>query len=53
MVGLLLIDCWTCISCAMSFGFVRMLLYLPMRQSNEGVSVLLKIFLFIFLGLLS
>ena len=37
----------------MSSGFVRMLLYLSMRQSSGGVSLFLKIFLFIFLGLLS
>ena len=52
-MGRLLIDCWTWISCAISLGLVRMLLYLSMRQSSGGVSVFLKTLLFIFLGLLS
>ena len=52
-MGLLLSDCWEYITCAISSGFVRMLLNLSMRQSNGGVSLFLKIFLLIFLGLLS
>ena len=37
----------------MSSGLVRMLLYLSMMQSSGGDSFSLKIFLLIFLGLLS
>ena len=36
---MILIDCWTCISCAIYFGLVRMLSNLSIKQSNEGVSV--------------
>ena len=52
-MGLLLIDCWLCISLAMSVGFVSMLLFVSVMQSNGGVSWFLKTFLLIFLGLLS
>ena len=52
-MGLLLIDCWICISCAISFGFVRMLSNLSIRQSSEGLSLFLKTLRLIFLGFLS
>ena len=52
-VGLLLIDYCMCISLAMFSGLVRMLLFLSMIQSSGGVSWFLKIFLFIFFGLVS
>ena len=38
------------ISFAMSFGLVRMLLFLSIMQSNGGVSRFLNTFLFIFWG---
>ena len=52
-MGLLLIDCWLCISLAMSVGFVSMLLFASVMQSNGGDSWFLKTLLLIFLGLLS
>ena len=52
-VGLLLIDYCMCISLAMFSGLVGMLLFLSMIQSSGGVSWFLKIFLFIFFGLVS
>ena len=36
----------------MSSGFVRMLLFMSVMQSNGGVSTFLKTFLFIFFGLI-
>ena len=47
-VGLLLIDCWAYISLAISSGLVRMLLFLSIIQSNGGIYLFLKTFLFIF-----
>ena len=47
-------DCCICISFAMSFGLVRMLLFRSVMQSSGGVSKFLKIsFLFIYFGLIS
>ena len=46
-------DCCMCISFAISFGLVKMLLFLSVMQSSGGVSKFLKTFLFIFLGLIS
>ena len=46
-------DCCICISFAISFGLVKMLLFLSLMQSNGSVSRFLNIFLFIFLGLIS
>ena len=52
-VGRLLMDCWICISFAMSSRLVRMLLFWSVMQSSGGVSKFLKTFLFIFFGLVS
>ena len=49
-MGLLLIDCWLCISFVMSMGFVSMLLFTYVMQSNGDISWFLKIYLLIFLG---
>ena len=46
-------DCCICISFAISFGLVRMLLLRSIIQSNGGISKFLNTFLFIFLGLMS
>ena len=46
-------DCCICISFAMSFGLVRMLLFQLVMQSSGGVSNFLKTLLFIFFGLIS
>ena len=46
-------DCWMCISFAMSSGLVRILFCLSVIESRGEVSECLKIFLFIFLGLFS
>ena len=46
-------DCYVCISFAISSGLVRMLLFRSVMQSNGGVSRFLNTFLFIFLGLVS
>ena len=46
-------DCYICISFAMSSRLVRMLLFLLVMQSSGGVSKILKTFLFIFFGLIS
>ena len=53
MVGQLLMDFCIYISFAMSFGLVRMLVFLSIMQSSGGVSKILKTFLFIFFGLIS
>ena len=42
-------DCCICISFAMSFGLVKMLLFRSVMQSSGGVSRFLNTFLFIFL----
>ena len=47
-MGLLLVDCWLCISLAMSMGFVSMLLFASVIQSNGDVSWFLKTRLLIF-----
>ena len=46
-------DCCICISVAMSYGLVKMLLFWSIIQSNGGVSRFLNTFLFIFLELIS
>ena len=46
-------DCCICISFAISFGLVRMLLFRSIMQSNGSVSRFLNTFLFIFWGLIS
>ena len=48
---MLLIECWLCISLAMSVGFVSMLLFTSVMQSNGGVSWFLKTLLLIFWGI--
>ena len=50
IVGRLLMDCCTCISFAMFYRLVRMLLFQSVMQSSGGVSKFLKTFVFIFLG---
>ena len=45
-------DCCICISFAMSFGLVRMLLFLSLMRSSGGISRFSKKSLFIFLGLI-
>ena len=46
-------DCYVCISVAISSRLVRMLLFRSVMQSNDGVSRFLNTFLFILLGLVS
>jgi hypothetical protein len=51
-LGLLIIDCWACISCAISCGLVRMFVNLSIRQSKGGESVFFFKILCIVFGLL-
>ena len=46
-------DCCKCISFAISYGLVRILLFQSVMQSNGGVSRFMNTFLFILLGLFS
>lgn len=47
--SLLLMVCYTWISFAISFGFVRIILCLSMRQCSVGILMVFKTFLLIFL----
>ena len=49
-VGMLLIDCWVCISYAIPYRLVRMLLYLFNRRSSSGLSLFFKTSRLIFWG---
>ena len=52
-VSLLLRDCYTCVSFAMSCGFVSILLLWLAMLFSGGVSKFLNTFMFIFWGLVS
>lgn len=52
-IDLLLSDCWIWISEAISFGLVRMLLYLSNSESNGSVSIFSNTLRLTFFRLLS